>query len=184
MGEKWFLAALFFALLVTATFSGGLLTRSGDEPQKPSDVSGDSVVYLAYSETCPHCHTLIEYVQSSAANVTLAATKEGAVLQPVLREHNVSWDFGVPLMFAVADGQLIGLKGFPTESQEQDGYFINRDFEQQLCQQRGGQAHTDGSGEYIFCELPNGLFLGNHHSADYIISTCESSSCEAIDVHS
>jgi hypothetical protein len=167
-------AAGVLGLLVISIFSSSSGNPDGlVDPQKAEG----NVIYIAYSDTCPHCHTLIEYMNSHKGNVTLAGTTDWQLYQGVLAEHGVDWDFGVPLMFAVSGGEFIGLQGFPSESQEWNGYFVNQEFERQLCERQGGEPHFTGV-EYAFCELPGGLFLGNYHSADYIIGVCQESGCE------
>jgi hypothetical protein len=148
------------------------------EPEFNSS-ENDSVIYLAYSNTCPHCHTLIDYIASKDSPVKVFTTTSGAVFKPVLDNYGVDWSFGVPMMFAIADGEFLGVEGFPDESQEVDGYFMGREFEQQLCDSRGGEPQLV-EGEYRYCKLPNGFFLGNKYSVDYMLSVCESTQCTPI----
>ncbi len=168
--EKWKLALLIFLVLGALSFSRKSMGQS-------FNVTGnDSVIYLIYSEACPHCHTLMNYLESRHEGVKLVKTTNGAAFKEVLDRYGVKWDFGVPMMFAIAGGNFIGLEGFPTESQDVDGYFMGREFEQQLCQSRGGTPYlVDGS--YLFCKLPSGFFLGNEHSVDHLVNTCQETQC-------
>jgi len=177
--EKHYVVLLaLLAFLAIAFFRDSF---SGRGEGIPNVTGNESVIYLAYSEACPHCHTLMNYIQSKQTEVRMLATTNGAALKPVLDSYGVDWDFGVPMMFAIAGGEMLALEGFPSESQDIGGYFMGKDFEQQLCQSRGGEPQLENS-DYRYCKLPDGFFLGNKNAVDYVLSICESARCASLHV--
>lgn len=176
MERNSFILLVLLILLVLTAFRD---IFSKGEPSFPDVSENDSVVYLAYSETCPHCHTLIRYIQSKQSSVKVMSTTQGADFKTTLDGYGVQWGFGVPMIFAIVDGQLLGVEGFPDESQDIDGYFMGKDFERRLCDSRGGEPQLK-EGDYKFCKLPNGFFLGNKNAVDYVLSVCESTQCVSI----
>jgi hypothetical protein len=176
MEKNSLILLVLLGFLTLAAFRNGF---SGEDPDFPDVSENGSVVYIAYSEICPHCHTLIKYIQSKQSTVKVFTTTQGVAFKPTLDSYGIKWSFGVPIMFAIADGEFMGIEGFPAESQEVDGYFMGKEFEQQLCQSQGGQPHLE-NGDYRFCELPSGFFLGNKYSVDYIINICENTQCTSL----
>ena len=136
-----------------------------------------SFIYLVSSDICPHCLTLKSYLESKNSNVSIIETRNSRGAARILERYGIRWEFGVPLLFAVLDSQVIALNGFPTGAQNIDGYFMGHDYDIQLCESAGGAKTYDG-GRYVFCTFPSGLMLGNKYSADYILRACEIWECE------
>ena len=131
------------------------------------------VVYIIFSPTCPHCHSLIDYVESKNTGLPIVKTTEGGKYVKFLESHGVKWDGGVPLLFVLLKNEtLIAVNGYPAESQEKDGYFYGMDYEKSMCEKMNGEPFYE-NGEYKFCKLPNGMILGNKYSVDYVIELCE-----------
>lgn len=135
-----------------------------------------SHIYLVSSETCPHCLTLKDYLYSKDTEVDIIETTEKQIVNSILKSYGLTWNFGVPLLFAVADSEIIVISGFPSESQNFDGYFMGHDYELQLCESSGGEQFSSG-GVYKFCTMRTGFTLGNIHSVDNLLEICETQDC-------
>ena len=162
MEEKMMIVVLvLFGILLLGLF----MTSSSDT----IDISeNNTAVYLVYSETCSHCHELIQYLSSEHSTVDVVATLNGAQFKTLLDKHKVEWGFGVPMMFTIIDGEFVGLEGFPSGSQDVAGYFMGKEFERGLCESRGGEQYLE-QGDYKFCKLPTGFMMGNKYSVDYLV---------------
>jgi hypothetical protein len=156
-----------------------LLFRSGKTEWNSEFISGRGTVYIVYSPTCPHCHTLIEYVRKAGRDVNVITTTGSSAVAEVFSEYGVSWDYGVPVMFGLADDSLILLRGFPSDSQFRNGYLVSKEYEQNLCALQNGTA-AGNSESYKFCILGGGQMMGNAYSADAVLSFCEERVCEFI----
>lgn len=142
----------------------------------------ESTVYLLYSPTCPHCHAMIEYIESKRMGVKLIKTMETSKYAKYLMANcSFKWDGGVPLLFAVLkNGTLIAIEGYPAKSQEKNGYFMGKEYEINMCNKLKGTPIYE-NGEYRFCKLPNKAILGNKYAVDYVLLTCEEAKCIKID---
>lgn len=156
-----------------------LLFRSGKTEWNSEFILGRGTVYVVYSPTCPHCHTLIEYVRREDRNVNVITTTDSSAVAEVFSEYGISWDYGVPVMFGTVNDTMILLKGFPSDSQFRNGYFMSKDYEENLCGLQNGTAIGDGS-DYRFCILSDGQMMGNAYSADAVLSFCEERVCDFI----
>jgi len=135
-----------------------------------------SHIYLVSSETCPHCVTLKEYLYSKETQVNIIETTEKNLVDSILKSHGLNWNFGVPLLLAVTDSEIIVISGFPSGGQNVDGYFLGHDYELQLCESSGGEQFSSG-GVYKFCTMRTGFTLGNIYSVDNLLETCETQDC-------
>ncbi len=126
----------------------------------------NSSIHVVYSPTCPHCHALMSYLEEKG--VKFDRTQDGREAARVLLRNGIDWKGGVPVMYTVVNGTVYAVEGFPAGSQLKDGYFLGREREEELCSEMGGKPyHYNGS--YRFCKLPNGMFLGNVYSVDYVV---------------
>ena len=154
---------LLFMPFLLLIFSFGCVSQSS------SEVVPDTI-YIIYSPSCPHCHTLINYIDSLNLNIDVKKTTNGGDYVNFLKLHGINWDGGVPLTFSLLkNGTLITISGYPSSSQEKDGYFINMEYEKSMCERMGGSAVFINS-TYKFCKLPNGMLLGNRYSIGYLIN--------------
>lgn len=169
--------ALFLVILILL-FSFLLFTQ----PQKEKNIIGNetkaSTIYIAYSPHCPHCHHLIEELEKNQPkNVRIILTTNGKAVYECLKQKNYSWNFGVPLTFALLkNGSLIIIQGYPSKSQDINGYFLGKENEEKICEQSNGKKFFDESGNYIFCKIDKEI-LGNRYSINYLIKVCEINEC-------
>ena len=133
-------------------------------------------VYLVYSPSCSHCHSLMELIESNETGINLIKTKELSTVAKFLENYDIHWKFGVPILFGVSYSEVKILEGFPAESQNKQGYFIGKDFEQNMCDAQGGSSHFE-NGIYKFCNLPSGMMLGNDFSVKFLIDFCRENNC-------
>ena len=77
------------------------------------------------------------------------------------------------------NGKLFIIKGFPSVTQDVDGYFMGKEYEEGLCESAGGRKHEE-NGEYLFCYIEDNVALGNRYSVEYMIEECEKNSCEVV----
>ncbi len=97
-----------------------------------------------------------------------------------LKNHSIRWDGGVPLLVAqLKNSTVIAIEGYPAASQDKNGYFLGKDFEEKLCERNGGKAIYSGS-TYLYCILPGNIIMGNRYSVNMLISTCEKYGCKKI----
>jgi len=119
-----------------------------------------SVIYVVYSPTCPHCHHLLSYLETVNTPVKIVKTMDSVNMMSCLRKHNISWDFGVPLVVAFTKNKTYVMEGYPASIQDKNGYFMGKNFEENLCKQEKGKPIYI-NGIYSFCVLPDGKILGN-----------------------
>ncbi len=168
---------IVFPLMALLVFVSGCVGNETVESQK----SFASKVYLIQSPTCPHCKAIIKYLDSVDFNVSIIKTTSGEYGK-YLKKYNFSWNGGVPLLFAILENNtLIAIQGYPTESQEKNGYFIGKEYEMNMCNSLDGKM-TFKNGEYQFCKLPNGVILGNKYAVDYLLELCEKNLCKEINL--
>ncbi len=140
-----------------------------------------STIYLCYSETCPHCGHLTSYLETlNLKRTKIYKTKDSAFTYKCLLKLGIRWDFGVPIVFAKTKNETIVIQGYPSSSQEKDGYFLGKEIEKKICEQSKGTPFFDKNGNYLFCKLPNGIILGNRYAINYLINKCEREVCEKI----
>ncbi len=143
---------------------------------------GENTVYLIYSPVCPHCQHMKEYLHETAKEhgIRVVETMNASYALYLKEEFNFTWDGGVPLLFAVLkNGTLIAIEGYPSASQDVNGYFLGKEREQEICKRWGGEGIYE-HGEYKFCRLPSGLIIGNKYAVDYLVKACENSGCKEI----
>lgn len=167
--EKRTMGILISGMLIAllAAFQAGVVSR----PPR------GSAIYIGYSTACPHCHHLLAYVEKYEKNVTFLATTNGNFIQECLKRINVSWDFGVPITFAKAGDEVVVIKGYPSEPQDKDGYFLGKEMEMEFCESVEGKLIYE-NGNYLFCELKDDKILGNRYAIDYLVEFCEMKNCE------
>lgn len=138
-----------------------------------------SVIYIVYSPTCPHCKHLLEHISSIETdypNVTFFKTTNAREMYKCLEEHNISWNFGVPLVVAFTKNETYVIEGYPSKHQDNNGYFLGEDFEKNLCKHHNGTAFYK-DGRYLFCILSDGKILGNRYAISYLAEICSKESC-------
>ncbi len=145
-----------------------------------SNKTADNYVYLIYSETCPHCHNLLRYLDAqNLTDIKVMATTNPSKYAKVLEKKGFKWDGGVPLLFAVLkNGSLIVVEGFPSESQWNDGYFLGKEKEMEMCEELHGVKIFE-NGEYKYCKVGD-MLLGNKYSVDHLIHLCRTQGCERL----
>ncbi|MCD6403201.1 MAG: hypothetical protein J7K98_02650 [Candidatus Aenigmarchaeota archaeon] len=173
-----------FIIIVSFIVSGGFgefayQNKNESENTLELNKGSDSYVYLVYSDTCPHCHHLLEYLSKIKTNVTIVKTKDSQKAYKCLQSQGFSWNFGVPIMFARTDKKLIVIEGYPSKSQDKNGYFMGMDYEYSLCNSSNGKPYYE-NGTYVFCEMPEGKILGNEYAVRYLINLCQKEKCKKI----
>ncbi len=133
-------------------------------------------VYLVYSPSCSHCHSLMEYIELNETGINLIKTKDAPEVAKFLLEYDIDWKFGVPILFGVSYSEIKILEGFPSGSQNKEGYFIGKDFEQNICEAQRGTPFFENE-VYQFCNLPSGMMLGNDFSVKYLLDFCKENNC-------
>ena len=134
---------------------------------------------LIYSDTCPHCHALINYLEEKNAfkEMNIVKTTDPSPYIPLLAKMGINFS-GVPTFIIYAPEMNIpsGIKtapfivivGFPSDYQNKDGYFMGREKELEYCQGMHGTPYYENN-IYLFCVLPDGTVLGNEHAIDWIL---------------
>ncbi|GEM_PF-1594508 len=143
---------------------------------------GENTIYLIYSPVCPHCHHMREYLHEMAKEhgIRVVETMNTSYALYLKEEFNFTWDGGVPLLFAVLkNNTLVAIEGYPSTSQDVNGYFLGKEKEQEFCKHWGGEGVYE-DGEYKFCKLPNGVIVGNKYAVDYLVRVCKSEKCKDI----
>ena len=181
MKNWWFVLLGAFVIFGIAMTLRSLDQDEFDCPDEiPLDYSeNQSTIFLVFSPACSHCTALKNYIHTKHNSVTVLATEKGSVVAPILEGFNIEWGYGVPILFAKIGDEMIVLEGFPTGSQEEDGYFMGQEFEQGICTAQKGEAVFE-EGNYKFCKLSTGMILGNLHAVDYVLERCENERCEFI----
>ncbi len=133
--------------------------------------------YLIYGPTCPHCEHLIKYIGSRGLEVVKTTNGKYA---DYLKQFGFDWDGGVPLFFAILKNDTpIIIEGYPSSSQDKNGYFFGMEYETKMCKNlRGTPIYQNGT--YRYCKLPNGALVGNKYSVDYLINSCKKLGCKSL----
>ena len=113
-------------IIIALSFLIALYILGSYNPNVPENTSNTSknvsVIYIAYSSSCPHCHHLLEYVSKlNLKNVSILTTQNGREVYALLKKYNYNWDFGVPIVFTRVNGTLIVIKGYPSKEQDKEG---------------------------------------------------------------
>jgi len=129
---------------------------------------GNYVGVLVYSPTCPHCENLRAYLEKKYPDVPLLETTDGSKIRPYLREANVTWQGGVPIMALRIDGKVYIVSGFPSKYQDKGGYINGKDWEESFCRGVHGKMYPSER-NYLFCIRPDGSIIGNEHAIDWLM---------------
>ncbi|MDN5358278.1 MAG: hypothetical protein PWP76_121 [Candidatus Diapherotrites archaeon] len=151
-------------LVAALAWYSGQTGGGKDMPQE-----GNHLGVLVYSPTCPHCHSLMKYLDEKYPDAPILRTTDGSKIKEYLKEAGVSWDGGVPIMAVRVDGNVFVLSGFPSENQDVNGYFMGREKELSLCKGMRGTPYPNEQ-NYLFCILPDGKILGNKYVVDWVLS--------------
>ena len=171
----------FVVLMEIGIFNFRIPSQNSHDSINLTSASNASVIYIGYSPTCPHCHHLLEYIDSlNVEGIKILSTTNGRYIYDCLSKHGIRWDFGVPIMFAWFDSKLFVIQGFPSSSQDSEGYFLGKEKEIEYCKSSNGKLNYDENGRYLFCTLPNGIVLGNRNAVDYLLKKCKETACKAI----
>ncbi len=172
-------------LLVNFIFLSGCVNEENLPKENEENVNG-SVIYLIYSSFCPHCHYMMSYLEDmhdKYPSISVVKIEDGSEYAKYLEDHyGYKWDGGVPLLFGILrNGTLILIKGYPTDSQEKNGYFMGKEYEKKMCDNMKGEKIYLNN-EYSFCKLPNGVILGNKYAVNYLLTLCQEQGCVKIPV--
>jgi len=173
-----FLVGAFLVLVTLAPrLTGKSISGKSTSAYPGENLSGNYNIYVVYSDQCPHCRHLLEFLSSLGANVHLIRVEDFAKLSIY---HNLSRYFtGVPFVFAKVNGSLVIIEGFPDASQDVDGYFYGRDYEMKLCKQMNGEP-VFVNGTYWFCRLDSIRVLGNEHAIVWFLEQCRLRGCQPL----
>ena len=111
----------------------------------------------------------MDYLKAMEVNAVL--TTDVSPISPALRRAGFSWDGGVPLLVCVTEKNVVIMEGFPSASQDVNGYFLGAEKEESLCRQMKGTPVYDGN-VYAYCIMPSGALLGNAHALQVVVSVC------------
>ena len=162
------------AVLAVAATWGGQRTAA-----KPAWDARTNAVII-YSESCPHCHALIRYLEEKNAfeELNIVKTTDASPYIPLLAKMGINFS-GVPtfIMYApemnipsaVKTAPFIVIVGFPSNNQNKNGYFMGKEKELEYCQGMRGTPYYENN-TYLFCVLPDGTVLGNEHAINWIMS--------------
>ncbi len=162
--------ALGVGLALALCVALALLRPVGESTGTPQTQSAKEGLYLVYSPVCPHCHHLMGYLKGMGVNAIL--TTDISPVAPALERAGFSWDGGVPLLVCVADRNVVIMEGFPSSSQDVNGYFLGMEREEEICRGLKGTPVYEG-GVYAYCVLPTGALLGNVRALQVVVSACE-----------
>lgn len=173
--------ALLIGILILIIFSVALIQfEHKNKSNCILELTNQSTLYLIYSPSCPHCHALIEYLDTIKTQAFIFKTTQ-FYYATCLENLGLKWNGGVPLLFGILENNsIIAIQGYPTSSQEVNGYFLGMEKEIEICENANGEKVYSKDGKYLFCRLPNGFILGNKYAVDYLIKTCEESKCKKI----
>ena len=164
---------VIIGILAVAATWGGQRTAA-----KPAWNARTNAV-LIYSESCPHCHALIQYLEKKNAfeELNIAKTTDPSPYISLLAKMGINFS-GVPTFIVYAPetnlpaviktAPFIVIVGFPSDHQNKDGYFMGRKRELEYCQGMHGTPYYENN-TYLFCMLPDGTILGNEHAIDWIL---------------
>jgi len=143
---------------------------------KPTVSNKQYDIYVVYSPSCPHCENLLEFLDNNGINVTKITIDEFAntSIFPNLTKYFV----GVPFVFAEVNDSLVVVIGYPSKTQEKDGYLIGRDYEENMCiKVNGTPVYINNT--YQFCNI-TGVLVGNKYSIMWLIDQCEKYGCKKL----
>jgi len=132
-------------------------------------------IYWTYSNTCPHCKNLKETLKE--LNYTFIA-KSPEETYIILSRYGYKWEGGVPIVYALVNGTLIIISGYPAKIQEKNGYFYLKEEEMKLCKEMNGEPYFI-NGTYAFCIMKKTnnytLIMGNKYAIEWLIYKIENS---------
>lgn len=134
-------------------------------------------IYVVYSPTCPHCKNLFDFLEKNGIGVH-KLTIDIFSITPVYRELAIFFT-GVPFIFAKVNGTYIIIQGYPSSNQEKDGYFMGRDFEENLCKSMNATPVYENE-TYLFCRITPNILFGNRYAILWLIEQCDKYGCEKI----
>ncbi|RDD52478.1 hypothetical protein BA065_01405 [Nanoarchaeota archaeon NZ13-N] len=172
MTRKERILLIFLVSLVLTFLSLFLIKNTKNEPLERYNI------YLVYSPTCPHCENLIEFLETEGVGVEKISI-ENFYLRNTFR--NLSNYFrGVPFVFAKVNDTIIIISGYPDRNQENDGYFLGKGIEEDLCiKANGTPVYINNT--YSFCKLSENVLLGNRYSILWLIEQCKEYGCEKLE---
>jgi len=131
-------------------------------------------IYVVYSPTCPHCENLLNFLDKEGIGVEKIPIEKFYVMKVY---KNLSDYFsGVPFVFAKVNDTIIIITGYPSKDQERDGYFLGRDFEEDLCiKTKGTPVYINNT--YSFCKSSENVLSGNKYSILWLVEQCREYGC-------
>ncbi|NPA38331.1 MAG: hypothetical protein GXN99_00885 [Candidatus Nanohaloarchaeota archaeon] len=161
-------AVLLFAVLIYYNFS--FVSPS-------QNVEGNKALYVISSPTCPHCINLKNDLKQVSANIIYVSptSTEAYKIQRLVPE----WSGGVPLMVCLTSDKPLVMIGYPSATQEKDGYFLGEEQEKEICRSQQGKEIYDGN-KYLYCVLPNGFIIGNEYALNYLLEVYRNQGCKKL----
>ncbi len=172
--KKGIFVSLVFALIIV-----GCVNSGSNLDTKVINNNNSSYIFVIYSSSCPHCHALINYLDSLKANVSIVKIERNSDVYSILKSLGIKWNGGVPFMVVHINNSFVTVEGFPSDSQNINGYFYGKNEEENLCKKWGGTG-VYKNGEYLYCRLSDGSLVGNEYSLKYLIQLCEINKCRDI----
>jgi len=131
-------------------------------------------LYFVYSLTCPHCSHLKDVLPSDI-NITYIPDTSSEVQE--IKERLKDWTGGVPLLVCFRENEPpLVMIGYPSESQDKDGYLYSKEKEEELCGKYGEKVYENG--EYIYCKYKNsGYMMGNKNALQIILDAYRKGEC-------
>jgi len=134
-------------------------------------------IYVVYSPTCPHCKNLFNFLEKNGIGVH-KLTMDIFAITPAYKDLAILFR-GVPFMFAKVNGTYVIIQGYPSSNQEKDGYFMGRDFEEDLCKSMNAIPVYE-NGTYLFCKIAPNIIFGNRYAVLWLVDQCDKYGCEKI----
>jgi len=169
---------IIIALLIVITLSL-IFTRVKIENNiNENNVKEKYNIYVVYSPTCPHCENLLNFLEEERIGVEKIPIENFYTMDIF---NNLSKYFnGVPFVFANVNGTIIIIEGYPSKDEENNGYFIGKEFEENFCIKANGTPIYINN-TYGFCELSKNVFLGNEYAILWLIEQCKKYGCKKLE---
>jgi len=135
-------------------------------------------IYVVYSPTCPHCKNLFSFLDREGIGVEKISVEKFYVMK--VYKNLSKYFLGVPFVFAKVNDTIIVINGYPSKDQERDGYFLGKDFEEDLCIKTNGiPVYINNT--YSFCKSSENVLLGNRYSILWLVEQCKEYGCEKLE---
>jgi len=167
---------LFILLAFFAIFILLFLLNRENVPEKELEKYN---IYVVYSPVCPHCENLLNFLDKEGIGVEKISIEMFPVMK-IFRNLSEYYRGEVPFVFAKINNTIIIIKGYPSKNQENDGYFIGKEFEEDLCKKTNGiPVYINNT--YAFCKLSENVLLGNRYAILWLVEQCKEYGCEKLE---